>query len=939
MAEYDFDARRDPDAILRQIEEAAAAEGDARGKLKIFFGYAAGVGKTYAMLTEAHEVQAKGYDVVVGYVEPHTRSDTMALVEGLEQIPPREMSHRGLALKEFDLDAALARHPQIVLVDELAHTNVPGGRHKKRYRDVEELLRAGISVFTTVNVQHLEGLNDKIAAITHVSVAERIPDRLFDQAASVELVDIEPDDLIERLKAGKVYLPERASTALSNFFSRKNLAALREISLRRMADRLTRRGAGTEAGRRSEVGEDVLVHVTADAGNVKAIREAANMAEAYHGALTALIVETSRDRKSNSERRIRLRANADLAEELGAHIVTLYGEDVAQQIAQYAETTGIAHIVVGSTMGLRSMALGREGLAARLMRLVHGAAVNVVPVRDLPAQYGRLREAAGLRPTWGDAVKALAALAIATAIGLGVFQLGMAGSIVLMLYLVVALVIATKADGFFYALLVSFGSMLAYNFFFTMPRFTFHAYGLNYPIIFGFVLLGTLIATSLAVRMKRQAESTARRAYRMEVLLESSRKLQGAKDVDDCFRLAAEQVIKLLNRPVVMYRLDGEGRLLAPEVHDAPGTAGGDAGSDALVSSAETAVAAWVASNNERAGATTDTLVDARCLYLPIRSKGVVLGVAGIVMDGGGDDDFGAFEKNLLLMIIDECGQAAEQIVLEEERRRMAVRVEKETLRSNLLRTISHDLRTPLTSIAGDAEMLLHDADSLAPAQRERLFRDIRDDAEWLIELVENLLSITRIDNGTLRIARQPEVVGDVVHEALGHLDRRSSGRAIDVDLDDELLMASMDARLIVQVIINLVNNAVAYTPADGRITVSARRTVEEGRPSVRIAVTDNGPGIAEEAREHLFDMFYNGATGAAGGKRGDFKRGLGLGLSLCRSIVEAHDGQLVLRNVKPHGSEFSFALPAVEASDVVARAADARDAACAQPSDAAGVV
>ncbi|WP_080801677.1 sensor histidine kinase [Arabiibacter massiliensis] len=917
----EFEARRDPDAILKQIEEAEAAEGDTRGKLKVFFGYAAGVGKTYAMLEEAHAVLEKGFDVVVGYIEPHTRADTMALVEGLEQIPPLEVKHRGIVLREFDLDAVLERRPQIVLVDEFAHSNAPSSRHRKRYQDVEELLRAGINVFTTVNVQHLEGLNDKIAAITHVTVAERIPDRVFDEAASVELVDIEPDDLIERLEAGKIYLPDRARTALGNFFSQKNLAALREIALRRMADRLTRRAESTSAGRRVEAGEDVLVYVTHDPGNVKAVRAAANMAESYHGTFTAVVVESSQSKRFDNAQRGRLRANIDLAEELGAHVVTLFGDDIAQQIAQYAETAGVTHIVVGNATGLRTLALGREGLVNRLVRLVHGAVVDVVPTKDLPAQYGRLREAQGLHPTMGDVWKALAAAAIATAVGMVIYELGLSGSVILVLYLIVALLIATRADGFFYAVVVALASTVAYNFFFTVPRFTFNAYGINYPFIFGFLLVGTLVASSLAVRMKRQAEATARRAYRMEVLLESSRKLQGAKDVDACFRLTAEQIIKLLNRPVVMYRLDDAGRLLTPEVHDAPGTEGGDASSAALVSPSEAAVAAWVASNNERAGATTDTLVDARCLYLPIRSKGAVFGVAGIVMDEGEDDDFGAFEKNLLLMIIDECGQTSEQIAFADERRRMELRVEKETLRSNLLRTISHDLRTPLTSISGDADMLLHSEEALEPDLRRRMYRDIHDDARWLITLVENLLSITRIDNGTMQLAVQPELVADIVHEALQHVDRRAATRQVVVELEDELLMVNVDARLIVQVVINLVNNAIAYTPSEGRIGVTARRAGTALDPLVRIAVTDEGPGVSEEDRGHLFDMFYNGSTGKPGGKSGDFKRGMGLGLSLCRSIVEVHGGSIGARNVDPHGSEFWFTLPAVEVVDVVGEA------------------
>ena len=924
----DYEAKRDPDAILRQIVEAEAAEGDTRGKLKIFFGYAAGVGKTYAMLEEAHEVLAKGFDVVVGYVEPHTRADTMALVDGLEQIPPFEVRHRGILLKEFDLDAVLERHPQIVLVDEFAHTNAPGSRHRKRYQDVEELLRAGINVFTTVNVQHLESLNDKIAAITHVMVNERIPDRVFDEAASVELVDIEPDDLIERLEAGKIYLPSRAQTALANFFTQKNLAALREIALRRMAERLSRKAETSGAGQRVEAGEDVLVYVTEDAGNVKAIRAAANMAEAYRGSFTALIVETSRSEKFTSAQRGALRSNVDLAEELGVHVVTLHGDDIARQIAQYAETAGVTHVVVGnSSSGFRMGLFGREGLVNRLTRLVHGPIVDVVSIKDLPAQYGRLREERGLRITLGDVWKAVAAVVLATILGMLIYSLNMASSVILTLYLLVALLFATKADGFFFAVLVSIGSMFAYNFFFTMPRFTLHAYGLNYPFVFGFLLLGTLLATSLAVRMKSQTESTARRAYRMEVLLESSRTIQSAPDLESCFRLAAGQIIKLVNRPVVMYRVGSEGHLEKPEVYDAPGTKGSamteatfaSPAQASLASSAEAAVAFWVASNNERAGATTDTLIDARCLYLPVAAKNTVYGVCGILMnDADSNDDFGAFEKNLLLMIVGECGQAAEQIVSAEERRAMEVKVEKETLRSNLLRTISHDLRTPLTSISGDADMLLMDGEGMERAQRERLYRDIHDDAQWLIALVENLLSITRIDNGTVEINRQPELVADVVREALAHIDRRAGEGRVQVDVADELLMADMDARLIIQVVVNLVNNALSYSPPEGRVVVTARAAHEGDAACVRVAVTDEGPGLSEEDRRHIFDLFYNGSTGRPSGKSGDFKRGMGLGLPLSRSIVEVHGGRLDVRNVTPHGCEFSFVLPAVDAASVM---------------------
>ena len=468
-----------------------------------------------------------------------------------------------------------------------------------------------------------------------------------------------------------------------------------------------------------------------------------------------MVVESSQS-KLDAERRGRLRANVDLAEELGAHVVTLFGDDIAQQIAQYAETAGATHIVVGNAIGgFRALGWGPESLVNRLMKLAHGAVVDVVPTKDLPAQYGRLREATGFHFTVADIWRALASVALATALGLVIYELGLAGSVVLMLYLIVALLMATRADGFFYALFASLGSVFAYNFFFTVPRFTLHAVGLNYPFIFAFLLVGTFAASSLAIRMKRQAESTARRAYRMEVLLESSRKLQGASTADECFRFAAEQVIKLLNRPVVMYRMLGDGSLANPELHDVPGTIGGATDTAVLASPAEAAVAAWSASNNERAGATTDTLANAHCLYLPIRSKDVVFGVAGVAMDDiDGEEDFGAFEKNLLLAILDECGQATEQILFADERRRMEMRMEKRCARTCCGRSLMICARLSPAFRGMRTCCCDEDTDSAAEAGACcAIFTTTR--VGWS-RWVENLLSITRIDNGTMQLAVQP---------------------------------------------------------------------------------------------------------------------------------------------------------------------------------------
>lgn len=920
--------RRDPEAILRRIrEEGAEGEGAAggagarRGRLKVFFGYAAGVGKTFAMLTEAHRAQEAGADVAVGYVEPHTRADTLALLEGLEVLPVKAVSHRGIALREFDLDAALARGPEIVLVDELAHTNAPGCRHRKRYQDVEELLRAGIDVYTTVNVQHLEGLNDRIAAVTAVAPAERIPDRIFDAADSVEIVDVEPDELIGRLQAGKIYAPERVGAALSHFFSRPNLAALRQIALRRAADRLTR-ATGEAAVPHPSGGEDVLVLVTEDAAAPRVVRTAVNLAEAFGGACTALVVEPGGEREGAAVKADGTcnRAVA-LAEELGCRVVTLTGDDAVQPMALYAATAGIRRLVVPATAA-RARLFGRGDVAWRLMRAAPEAVVTAVPAVDAPSVLERLRAASEFRPTAADAARALMSVALATVGGALAWAVTPTTSVILMIYLLVALLLATRADGFLYAVLVALGSVVAYNFFFTAPRFTFHAYGLSAPVIFAFLLVGTLGASSLAIRLKRQATTAARRSYRTEVLLESSRKLQAARSLADCLETAAAQVVKILDRPVVIYRAEtgAPGGLLPPRVFDVPGTSGGDAGEEALTAPDEAAVASWVAANGEPAGATTDTLREARCLYLPIRSKDCVFAVAGLVMEQGADD-FGAFERNLLVALLDECGQAASALASAAERRNLSVKAEKEALRSNLLRSISHDLRTPLTSISGDADMLLASGDALDEDQRRRLASDIYESARWLIDLVENLLSVTRLDDGDVQLSLAPELVSDVLADACRHVGRAVGDHVLVVETDDEFLMAEMDGRLIVQVVVNLLNNAIAYTPDGSTIRLTAVRQRTVAGDCVLIAVADDGPGIPPAEQARVFDLFYHG--GRAGGVReagegGDARLGMGLGLSLCRSILRAHGGDVVLRDAYPHGCVFSFTLPAVGTSAAV---------------------
>ncbi len=888
------DQRPDPDALLRELK---LKEETRTGKLKIFFGYAAGVGKTYAMLEAAHHAKEMGVDVVAGYIEPHVRPETLALLDGLEQLPNKEIPYKNITLREFDLDGALARKPQLILVDELAHTNAAGSRHRKRYQDIKELLRAGISVYTTVNVQHLESLNDVVASITGIAVAERLPDRIFDRADQVEVVDIEPADLLERLKEGKIYRPNQAARAMDHFFTLKNLAALREIALRRTADRLNR-AADTGVGTKAKSSEHILVCLSGAPSNANVIRTAARMAEAFRSSFTALFVETSDFKDMSDDNRSRLRANLRLAEELGARIATVYGDDTPLQIAEYARASGVTKIVLGRSNNKRFFWERSKNLVDRLNALAPDLDIHIIP--DTYPAYRAPRKSWNLseRFTVKDALRTLVILAVCTMVGLAFAYLDFSEANIIMIYQLGVLVVAMVTSGRLYSLAASILSILIFNFFFTVPLFTLHFNDKSYLATFLVMFLVAFLSSSLTTRIKRQARLASRQAYRTQVLLEASQTLQKAEGQEAILEAMAVQLRKLLERTALYYPVLPDGTLGQPRFFPVEPTVD----TRAYLTPDETAVASWVQKNNKHAGATTNTLPNAKCLYLAVRGEGSALAVAGIAIEEGREPD--AFEKNLMLAIVDECGLVLEKELLGQEKHRVEEQAQQEALRANLLRAISHDLRTPLTAISGNAGILMENASVLDAAKRRQLYTSIYDDSMWLANLVENLLSVSRIENGTIRLKMEPELLEEVFQEALTHLDRKAREHTITVELPDDMLMAKMDARLIVQVVINIVNNAIKYTPPGSHVQVSARKRGE----SVEVRIADDGPGISDEAKAKLFDMFYT-----ANNARGDGRRGLGLGLSLCRSIVQAHGGSITVEDNYPKGAIFSFTLPLAE--------------------------
>ena len=872
-----------------------------RGHLKIFFGYAAGVGKTYAMLKAAHWAKRRGIDVVVGYLEPHACPQTAALANGLERLPDLLAEEKGTADTEFNLDAALARKPQLILVDELAHTNASVCRHAKRYQDIEELLNAGIDVYTTVNVQDIESLNDTVASITGIMVHERIPDSVFDYASQVELVDLEPQELMERLQAGHASGSTQDERDTKKLYTVENLTALREIALRRCADRVNLLTETSRIKNHSDyhTDEHILVCLSSSPSNAKIIRTAARMANAFRGTFTALFVETPDFQAMPEDDVKRLRSNMRLAEQLGAEIETVYGEDVSFQIAEFARLSGVSKIVIGRSAATRKSIFSKPTLTEKLIASAPNLDVHIIPDterRNAPFRTKTARKKNEIVFSVFDVLKSIAILLAVSGIGILFRRMGFAEANIITVYVLGVLLTSVVTKHRIYSLISSIVSVLVFNFLFTEPQFTLQAYGQGYPVTFLIMFLAALLTSSLAIKLKNHAKQAAQAAYRTKVLFDTNQLLQQAKYRDEIVSATANQLIKLLGKDIVFY-LTEDHQLSEPYIF----TVSEEKAEEDITNETEKSVAEWVQKNNKHAGATTETLSHAKCLYLAVRVNSRVYGVVGIYI---GDDPLDSFGKSILLSILGECALSLENEKNAREKEEAAILAKNEKLRANLLRAISHDLRTPLTSISGNASNLLSNSNSFDEATKMQLYTDIYDDAMWLINLVENLLSVTRIEEGRLNLHITEDLVDDVISEALHHVNRKSVEHHITVQHKEDYLFAKMDAKLMVQVIINLVDNAIKYTPKSSNISI---HTWKQGDKAV-ISVADDGDGIPDPMKERVFDMFYSGAN-----KIADSRRSLGLGLSLCKSIVNAHGGRIEVSDNTPHGTVVTVTLPAGE--------------------------
>lgn len=870
-----------------------------KGSLKIFFGYAEGAGKTYAMLQEAHDARKNKTDVVIGWVDSQDYPITIKKTKEFERLPYIEMEQDGVKRKEFDLDGAIRRKPQLILVDDLSHINAKGCRHQKRYQDVRELLNAGINVYTTVNVKNIESLNDLVTSLTGISVQDRIPDYVFDNADQVELIDVEPQELIKRREQIHFESETRGDIHSENPFTLEILTALREIALRRCADRVNHlmEEEREKKSRLHLADEHILVCLSGSPTNAKIIRTAARMANAFHGSFTALYVQTPEDDFMDNKRKEQLRANIHLAQQLGAEIETVYGDDVAFQIGEFARLSGISKIVIGRSTKRRKRFFNKLSFTEQLLVNVPDVDIHIIPDQEseITAYCDRRKHHPPLFSI-SDILKSAGILLIVSMLGYLFEWLGFEEANIITIYLLAVLIISVVTNNRIYSLISSVVSVLIFNFLFTEPKYTLQAYEKGYPVTFLVMFIAAFLTGTLATKLKMNAKQSARSAFRTKILLDTNQFMQQAKSKDEILNATAHQLVRLLNRDVIIYSVE-KGQLGSAIFC---GTQEGNT-EEKYITDEEKKVAMWALENNKHAGATTQTFSQARCLYLAIRVKDNVYGVVGISID---QQPLEPFENSILLSILGDCALILENRKNAKEKEEAALLAQNEQLRANLLRAISHDLRTPLTSISGNASNLLFNGESFDTKTKNNLYQDIYDDSMWLINLVENLLSVTRLEEGRLNLHISAELVDEVIKEALRHVNRLTRKHTVIIENENDLLLAKMDAKLIVQVLINLIDNAIKYTPQDSHIYI---RTKQKDNWAV-ITIADDGPGIKDEDKEKIFDMFYSGANRIA-----DSRRSLGLGLSLCRSIINAHGGTIEVSDHAPHGAEFTFTLPIEE--------------------------
>lgn len=880
--------RPSPDELLARVREEETRK--KRGKLVIYFGAAPGVGKTYAMLEGARLERENGRDVVLGIIETHGRYDTGALLLGLELLPRRAVEHRGIKLDELDLDAALARRPGVLLVDELAHTNAPGSRHAKRWQDVEELLDAGIDVYTSLNVQHLESLNDVIAQITHIVVKETVPDAVFEKAADVRVIDLPIDELLERLSDGKVYASDQARLASEGFFREGNLIALRELALRLTAQRVDaqmrryREDHGID--RTWAVGDRLLVCVSPSPASEQLVRSARRLAASIHADWIAAYVETAGSLRLSTRDRERVSNHLRLAQTLEAETVTLDGQDGAREIIRFARSRNVTRILVGKPTHARWRDRLKPSFLDQLVRLSGDIDVHVLSADrpDTPGERSAAGKPVGTAPrNWTGYLAGAAAVVICTLSSHAVFGREQLADVV-MIYLL-GIILVSMRWGLGPSLLAAVLGVMGVDFFFVAPFYTFAVADARHVVTFAVMFVVAVVISGLTKRVRNQAEAARSRELRTASLYSLSRALSRAKTAREVADSGTKHVHDVFGARSVAL-VDGVGGKLA---------ALSDEAWTFEVDDKEAGVADWVWHHGKPAGLGTTTLPSVKSLYLPLEGAASRVGVLGV--EPSDPARLSSHEdREHLDAFVSQIATALERTRLAERAQQAQLRVEREQLRNSLLSSVSHDLRTPLAVITGTASTLL--SSRLDVATQRELTESIVTEAERLNRLVRNLLDMTRLEAGAVEVNKEWQSLEEAVGAALERVEHMLAHERVSTRLPVDLPLVPFDSILLQQVLVNLLENAAKYTPAATMIEVSAARAGGD----VEVVVADRGPGLPPGEERKIFEKFYRAEKGRGGG--------VGLGLTICKGIITAHGGQIWAENRSGGGCAFHFTLP-----------------------------